>query len=288
MSQIRFRQLARLEKWAKPHIEQKRKLNVNRHLMLWGAVGHASILAFLIRCGNPKIDEPLSCACQRFSESDTWKACCEMFPQFLSGRPDERSFKPYNRDRVIIIGWILRHVILCNFPKDDGYLGIDSFPGVDSFPGIDEKERLDAVFGSAPPWLIWFTFGDYTAKLLGLRLPDLSSMIGFERSEETFRCWWGLPEGQFEPHPWPDGPDNEPLAETDLNLLRPEPSPEKNMTPRERKRPSKNRTDDWPFLPEPMMMEIDFKSRFPKLGRRRLIGKHPTHFNELPLPKMRR
>jgi hypothetical protein len=34
---------------------------------------------------------------------------------------------------------------------------------ISSFPGADEKEKLDAVFASAPPWLIWFTFGDYTA-----------------------------------------------------------------------------------------------------------------------------
>jgi len=44
-----------------------------------------------------------------------------------------------------------------------------------------EKEKLEQVFASAPPWLIWFTFADYTAELLGLSLPDLSSVAGDAR-----------------------------------------------------------------------------------------------------------
>ena len=33
---------------------------------------------------------------------------------------------------------------------------------ISNFPGTDEKEKLNTVFVLAPPWLVWFTFGDYT------------------------------------------------------------------------------------------------------------------------------
>jgi hypothetical protein len=123
------------------------------------------------------------------------------------------------------------------------------------FPGADEKEKLDLVFASAPPWLIWFTFADYTAELLGLTLPDLSSVRGFARSKASFDLWYGFPSGVFERRPWPHGPDNEPLARNDLKLLRPEIERADNpITPRERMRATHMKpqtikcTDDWPEL----------------------------------------
>jgi hypothetical protein len=90
-----------------------------------------------------------------------------------------------------------------------------------SFPGANEKEKLNTVFASAPPWLLWFTFADYSAKLLGLTLPDLSSVSCFVRSKKDFDTWWGLPTGAFERELWPCGQQEQPLARTDLNLLRP-------------------------------------------------------------------
>ena len=69
---------------------------------------------------------------------------------------------------ALAYGMPLRHVIIANFP------------------GVGEKDKLDAVFASAPPWLIWFTFADYTAKLLGLTLPNLSGVMGFARSKANF------------------------------------------------------------------------------------------------------
>lgn len=240
MSQTRFRQIARLEELAQPYLKRRRQIEKEWQRTIPGAANHAAILAFLIRYGDPKIGEPLSCACQRCSESSAWKEFSDKFPSILSLRPGEYSFKPHNRDSAGVIGTPLRHLV------------------ISIFPGADEKEKLDAVFASAPPWLIWFTFGDYTAELLGLTLPDLSSVAGFARSKANFDLWWGLPSDAFERRPWPDGPDNEPLARTDLKLLRPTTgSPDGQMTPRERKRaraihmksdPIK-RMDDWPGLP---------------------------------------
>jgi hypothetical protein len=202
MSQTRFRQIARLEKLAQPYMQRKLQSENEWQWTLQGAVANAAILGFLIRYGNPIIDEPLSCACQRCSESSAWKECCDKFPSVLSGS-GEYLLEPHDRNSAVLTGMCLRHAVISDFP------------------GANEKEKLDAVFRSAPPWLIWFTFGDYTAELLGLTLPDLSSVAGFARSKASFDLWWGLPSAAFERRPWPDGPDNEPLAHTDLNLLRP-------------------------------------------------------------------
>jgi hypothetical protein len=87
--------------------------------------------------------------------------------------------------------------------------------------GADEKEKLEATFALAPPWLLWFTFADYTAKLLNLAIPDLSQVTGIMRPKANFDLRWGLPTGAFERLPWPHGSESEPLARTDLNLLRP-------------------------------------------------------------------
>ena len=50
-------------------------------------------------------------------------------------------------------------------------------------PGADEAEKLDAILERAPPWLLWFTHSDVSASILGLKLPDLSSVNRFERGE---------------------------------------------------------------------------------------------------------
>ena len=238
MSQARFRQIARLEKLAQPYLKARRHAEEEWKWTLRGAVENAAILAFLIRYGNPRIDEPLSCACQRCSEFNVWRELADRFPRMLMNFLGKYAFEPYNRGGAGLIGAPLRHLV------------------ISIFPGADEKEKLDAVFATAPPWLIWFTFADYTAKLLGLKLPDLSDVIGFERSKENFDRWWGLPSGAFDRRPWPDGPDSEPLAHTDLDLLRPALAwPDSQMTSRERKRGATymksdpiQHMDNWPGL----------------------------------------
>jgi hypothetical protein len=125
------------------------------------------------------------------------------------------------------------------------------------FSGATEKKKLERVFASAPPWLLWFTFGDYTAKLLGFSIPDLSSVTGFARSKADFDNWYGPATGAFVPRRWPDGPDNEPLARTDLNLLRAAMEGLINPTTRREHRRahasymksrSAESTEDWPRL----------------------------------------
>ena len=106
-------------------------------------------------------------------------------------------------DSVNIIGIALRHVI------------------ISEYSGADEKQKLEAALASAPPWLLWFTFADYSAKLLNLKIPDLSEVTRFMRSKTHFDIWWGLPTDAFEQVPWEHGSQREPLAHTDLNFLRP-------------------------------------------------------------------
>ena len=226
MSQTRFRRIARLEKLAQPYIRRKQQIEEERRSIPLYAASHAAILAFVIRYGDPKIEEPLSCAWERFIDGPVWNECRNKWDAMeLEQLGDEwkddgsetarlnrlaslprgygGAHYPCRRDGAWLVGTYLRHELIA------------------SFPGGAEKEKFERVFASAPPWLIWFTFADYTAELLGLSLPDLSSVTGFARSKADFDNWCGLPEDAFVRRGWPDGPDNEPLARTDLNLLRP-------------------------------------------------------------------
>jgi len=253
MNQIRFRQIARLEKRAVPHIKRREGLAKQLRNLHRGAVAHAAVLAFVMRYGNPQMGEPLSEACRRVTESEAWKACCEKFPVCTWYRRNY-SFKPHSRDNVCLIGDSLRHILLA------------------TLPGADEKDKLNRVFKSAPPWLIWFTFADYTAKLLDLKLPDLSTVTGFERSKDIFHRWWGLPESAFECRPWPDGTDGEPLVGTDLSLLGLRTGQDAPITNRERKRALANSARSsvthqigWPHLVSEEWLQLDFETGLARL-----------------------
>jgi hypothetical protein len=238
MSQARFRQIARLEKLVQPYLKRTRQIEEEWQRTIRGAVSNATVLAFLIRYGDPKIGEPLSCAWERFTNTHVWKECCDNWEDLASLT---RAYQgpPYGRDNVLVLGMYLRHALIARFS------------------GATEKKKLERVFASAPPWLIWFTFGDYTAELLGFSIPDLSSVTGFARSKADFDNWYGPATGAFVPRRWLDGPDNEPLARTDLNLL---PAamegPISPKTRREHRRAhasymksrSAESTEDWPRL----------------------------------------
>ena len=252
MYQTRSRQIARLAKQGSAYVAKTMAIEEKWQHVRGGAVLHATVLAFLIRHGKPKIEEPLSNACQRVSESTAWKAFCD---QFFPSRPPPpyarvrrgRPFDPYSRNSVAVIGEYLRHLV------------------ISSFPGADEKAKLNAVFKSAPPWLLWFTFADYTAAVLGLELPDLSRVTCFARSRDAFDNWWGLPRGSFERRPWPKSLIKDPLSGTDLSLLRPQAARQALTTRRERKRavvisPQASSQDEWPILIPLELLQGDWKS----------------------------
>lgn len=254
MNQNRFRQIARLENEARPYIEMKNRIQHQWEMTRVGAVGHAASLAFLIRYGDPRVGEPLSCAWQRFMDTEVWKQHCDKWNELEIGRlGDERKeygestpkdnrlassadrALPFSRNGAFVLSMELRHELL------------------ERFSGSNEKEKLEKVFESAPPWLVWFAFGDFTAKLLGLPMPDLATVMHFARSKEDFANWYGLPKGAFESRPWPNGPDNEALSCTNLDLLHPE-NPIQQMTRRETRRAKAAAkglaecADEWPML----------------------------------------
>ena len=244
MSATRFRRIARLEKLAQPYLEWKSGIEKEWQSTLRGAAAHAAVLAFLIRYGNPRIHEPLECATLRCAESAAWKECCHEFNlDYINLQGEGYRFPAHDRDSVSGMGYALRHFV------------------ISSFPGADEKQKLDTVFAAGPPWLLWFTFADYTAALLGLMLPDPSEVSQFTRSKQNFDRWWGLPRDAFEREPWPYGTEHEPLARADLDLLRPAmEQPAGTMTHRElrRKRATSMKSEGlqpWPALPSATILK---------------------------------
>jgi len=192
MNKNRTRQICRLEKRMQPHIERIQKLKSKASFESCLAASHAACLAFIIRYGRPQIGEPLWRACNRVGSSEAWRECCRMFPVALGRVAYE--FRPYADFLWIVMP--IRH-------------GLIRF-----FPGHDEKEKLNRAFESAPPWLIWFSHADHTARKLGLRLPDLSTVAGYQRPrfiepEFAETAYPGhkfqIPKGAFVPTPWPDG-----------------------------------------------------------------------------------
>jgi hypothetical protein len=216
------RQLRRIERLAQmvgSDIKRRRLAEREWQIAPLRAVQQAALLAFIIQVGDPRVDEALSVAWQRCKETETWARCCREFPVLLCQRHGTFPIKPHDKRSASAIGAALRHFM-------SGELS-----------AIEEKAKLNAMFAAAPPWLLWFAFGDYTAKLLDLSLPDLSGVRGFERSRVDFERWPGLPEGVFERRPWPNGPEGEPLAQTDLKLLGQPMGPDlRDMSPRQRKR----------------------------------------------------
>jgi hypothetical protein len=257
MNRIRSRQIARLEKRAVPYIKQREGIRQKLRNLRRGAVAHATVLALLVRYGNPRLGEPLSCAGGRVAKSEFWGLFCQKFPPDRTIYPDDFEYLfPFTRDQVTIIGDELRHVSIA------------------TFPGADEKEKLNLVLQSAPPWLLWFTFADYSAKLLGLSLPDLSTVSRFERSNEIFQGWWGLPQSAYECHPWPHGIDGEALARTDLSLFELETGQEMPVTKRERtralahaSRSNLGRKVKWPTLISAERLRLDYRTGLALLGR---------------------
>jgi hypothetical protein len=276
MSATRFRRIARLEKLAEPYLEWKSQIEKEWEETLAGAARHAAVIAFVIHYGNPQIDEPLKCASQRCAEAAAWKVCCDAFPGTLH---TGHGFTAHDRDSVSIIGDPLRYLV------------------ISSFPGSDEKQKLDRVFAAAPPWLLWFTFADYTAALLGLTLPDLSEVSQFMRSRENFDLWWGLPRDAFEQKPWPHGKEVEPLARTNLDLLRPAMElPVRTMTNRDLKREREaSMTSEgspvemsWPPLIPGALLKLSFDEKLKLIRRHSDDYHHPLTRSPMPASTKRR
>lgn len=231
-------QLARLESEARPYIQKIQAKNTGYERTSQAAAEHAAVLAFIVRYGNPSIKGPLQDACERCEQSDAWKECCKRFPTALG---NQCLFWPYYWRNYQLIAEPVRYAV-------------DWF-----FPGEDEKDKLNRVFKSAPPWFLWFTFADHSARELGLTIPDLSSIARFERSHRPLQMydWYRVPEGKFERRPWDDGIVRNPAVYAKVVPSEPQ---EDQSTPRERQRGLRYKTaqpkDRRPTWPRRWPMEL--------------------------------
>jgi hypothetical protein len=209
MMPARRRQIERLEKLAAPAIEEVRRQDEARKAQLkQAATWHAIGLGALVLYGKANMHEPLSQA---------WRRCSERFP-YLERVLDFKHPSP--QVHAMMIADIVRRDVLADLP------------------GSTENEKFQSLFSSAPAWLVWFTFADVTAGLLGLTLPDLSGVKNFGRSETELRNWPALPDGKFEPRPRPrpssfDISTSDATFAIDLSKI-----PEEQWTRLERKRMS--------------------------------------------------
>lgn len=96
-------------------------------------------------------------------------------------------------------------------------------------PGRTQKEKLDAVFSEAPPWLLWFTYADVFAQIFDITMPDVSSMDTVPR--KPYAIIMGLPPGPFESRPGRVIPERRPLNREVGE--RPPRRPERDLNPDE-------------------------------------------------------
>lgn len=168
MDRQRRKQFARVAKLVAAEIKQKKLIDgqIDQKLQL-DADLHAVSFCALLSYGDPREDEPLANAKRR---------CFEHFPhlKYVLAQGSTRDIK----------SWELAAFALPVLLADH--------------PGIDKDQLIRNTWLAAPPWLIWFTFGDVTASILGLGLPDLSEVRMFERSKGILANWPELPEQKFE------------------------------------------------------------------------------------------
>jgi hypothetical protein len=213
MTRARFRQTARLERLAEAYLRPKEEADsqsdefVRKYVLI-----HTANLAALILYGDPKIDEPLSFAWRRCLESAEWQARHEKYGDVHGERDSPFGF---GADRIA------------------DYFRKYFLPDL---AGRDEVKKFSLIFDKAPPWLLWFTYADVNARILGIRLPDLSTVNRFIRDLRNLMndC---LPPGPFECRLRAHGSEDElAIWIKDWMIQKKHKNEANGMTPRERKR----------------------------------------------------
>jgi hypothetical protein len=216
IARARFRQTARLERLAESYFRPKEEADSRfEEIVRNYAFIKSANLSALILYGDPQIDEPLSFAWRRCLESAEWQKRREKY-----GGWDE-----YGRDS-------------CGDPFDFGATGIAEYFRKYFLPdlaGGDEVEKFSLIFKKAPPWLLWFTYGDVNARILGIKLLDLSTVKQFIRDPRNFRTD-NLPPGPFECRLRTDGVEDQIAILTQKVIKKMLKHETIGVTPRERKR----------------------------------------------------
>ena len=212
---VRLRQVARLEKLARPYIDRKMKYNkeINECARRDSFVIVAN-LCLLILHGDPKIEESLAAPWERCLSCPAWQSRSEKYNGFKACGWEAGT--PFDFCGAAHVSEHFRKYFLPDLP------------------GADEIEKLSSIFDTAPPWLLWFTHGDFCARILGIKVPDLSSVNRFERGEFLIDY---LPTGPFKRKRLPRG-----VYDMYGGVVPKGGSKEfENMTPRQRKRASSQR-----------------------------------------------
>jgi hypothetical protein len=217
MTRARFRQTARLERLAKTYLRPREETDSRFEEFVRNyAFIHTANLSALILYGDPRIDEPLSFAWERCLESAEWQKRREKY-----GGWDE-----YGRDTC-------GDPFVSHAAKRIAKYFREHF--LPDLPGADEIEKFSLIFKKAPPWLLWFTYGDANAQMLGMTLPDLSTVNRFIRDLQNF-AKDTLPMGPFECRLRADGSEDQIAILAKNWVIKKKQKDEANgVTPRERK-----------------------------------------------------
>jgi|SRR5690349_20308053 len=190
MTRARLRQTVRLEGLAAGYLRRREEGDSGfERSVRRNAYVHTANLSALILYGDPKIEEPLSFAWKRCLESAEWE----------KRRQKYGGWDGYGRDTC---GDPFVSFGACGIAK---YFREHFLPDL---PGADEVDKYSLIFKKAPPWLLWFTYGDANARILGMKLPDLSNVQRFDRDVQNFGRD-SLPLGPFECHVRADGSEDQ-------------------------------------------------------------------------------
>jgi len=179
MTRARFRQTARLERLAEAYLRPKEETASQFEEFVRNyAFIHTANLSALILYGDPKIAEPLSFAWRRCLESAEWQKRREKYGGWDENGRDSCGDPFVSHGATRIAKYFREHFL-------------------PDLPGADEREKFSLILKKAPPWLLWFTYGDVNARILGIKLPDLSTVNRFIRDPQNVMKD-KLPPGPFE------------------------------------------------------------------------------------------
>lgn len=150
--QARLRQVARLERLVVPYLMRKEQSDVDTGRFVAGiARTKLANIALLSLYGKPRMTKSLENAWQRCRKSSAWKACRARHPDFGDYNRDDNTtpFERYPAKKIA--AYFERHFL----PE---------------LPGADEREKFELIFRRVPSWLLWFTYADVNAHVLGVKI----------------------------------------------------------------------------------------------------------------------
>ncbi len=170
----KLRRLARLQQLAERYRQlRKDELQKSQDFGITAAYQNVLTLAALVLHGEPKLEEPLEFAWERYLKTAlSLESAEERWYRTKDLSQSEISIED-NKKRVI---WLLEEL-----------------------PGNCDREKFQHVLNVAPHWLLKFMFAEFTANILGLKCPDLSHTPPDGRNAVYQRLRWpACPDGKLQ------------------------------------------------------------------------------------------